>query len=209
MPAARFRGEGYDQAKAVLTQLEGPMQPKVWKAPPRNLKSISQRDYAPAGVEWWILQMLDYAYVYQPTGCTGAAVGTCKLHVLYHGCGGGGTTDGIEHVGYLEYAEANNIIIVFPQSTWGLGNLGGCWDWWGITGKDFDTKDSLQLNVVMKMINDLPNILDDAHSVTATQRRAANSNGSTESGGSFASRNLTTASRPRPSKFSRMPNTPT
>ena len=184
----------YDQAGAVLAQLEGPIKPKIrGRAPARNLKTVSQLKYKAATAEaWWVYQMMDEAYVYQPTGCAGpAAIASCKLHVLYHGCGGGGQTDNIIHVGYLEYAESNNIIIVFPQSKAGLGNLGGCWDWWGITGKAFDTNESLQLNVVMRLVHDLPSVLDDAPTAPRSVR-------TTSTAGGFASMNLTTASTPRP-----------
>lgn len=40
-----------------------------------------------------------------------------------------------------------------------IGNLGGCWDWWGVTGKDFDTKEGLQLRTVMAILHDLPNAI--------------------------------------------------
>jgi hypothetical protein len=36
--------------------------------------------------------------------------------------------------------------------------LQGCFDWWGVTDAAFDTHDSLQLNVVMKLVNDLPKV---------------------------------------------------
>jgi hypothetical protein len=33
--------------------------------------------------------------------------------------------------GYLEVAEANNIVVLFPQAIKTLDNPNGCWDWWG------------------------------------------------------------------------------
>jgi len=35
--------------------------------------------------------------------------------------------------GYLEVAELNDIIVLFPQAIKStlLGNPQGCWDWWG------------------------------------------------------------------------------
>jgi hypothetical protein len=41
--------------------------------------------------------------------------------------------------GYLEMAELNNIILIFPQtkpSFFMPRNPSGCWDWMGFTGKD-------------------------------------------------------------------------
>ena len=89
-----------------------------------------------------------------PTGCYNR-VGSCRVHVNYHGCGGGGSLYGPQHVGFAEWGEANDIIIVYPQASWGEGNYEGCWDWWGITGDMFDTHEGLQLQVVLAMINEL------------------------------------------------------
>lgn len=36
--------------------------------------------------------------------------------------------------GYLPWADANNIVVVFPQATSNLLNPKGCWDLWGYTG---------------------------------------------------------------------------
>ena len=58
---------------------------------------------------------------------------------------------------YEQWGESNDVVVVYPQASWGLGNLGGCWDWWGITGRDFDTKNGGQLSTVLAMVADLPN----------------------------------------------------
>lgn len=44
----------------------------------------------------------------------------------------------IRNSGYLELAELNRIIMVFPQaSNIEPENMIGCWDTYGLTGKDF------------------------------------------------------------------------
>ena len=35
------------------------------------------------------------------------------------------------------------------------GNPDGCWDWWGFSGKDFDTKEGAQVSTVVAMVADL------------------------------------------------------
>jgi len=35
------------------------------------------------------------------------------------------------------------------------GNPEGCWDWWGFSGKDFDTKEGAQVSTVVAMVADL------------------------------------------------------
>lgn len=54
------------------------------------------------------------------------------------------------------YAEGNNMVIVYPQS----GSVrnpagGGCFDWYGAVGQDFDTRAGTQLNFVLRMIREL------------------------------------------------------
>ncbi len=41
------------------------------------------------------------------------------------------------NAGYLETAEANNIIVIFPQIKSSINNPNGCWDWYGYTGSDY------------------------------------------------------------------------
>ena len=37
------------------------------------------------------------------------------------------------NAGYIAIAEANNIIVLFPQVVNSTLNPKGCWDWWGYT----------------------------------------------------------------------------
>ena len=80
-----------------------------------------------------------------PSGCTGHKLASCKVHVNYHGCSGTGI-NGPRHVGYSAYGESNGIVIVYPQARPGAGNPTGCWDWTGVTGKDFGWGGDLVLN---------------------------------------------------------------
>ncbi|RXG54472.1 hypothetical protein Avbf_14977 [Armadillidium vulgare] len=50
--------------------------------------------------------------------------------------------------GYIEVAELNNIILIFPQVIKELvNNPNGCFDWWGYTGMlKYAKKDGVQNN---------------------------------------------------------------
>ena len=57
----------------------------------------------------------------------------CKLHVYLHGCQQGkyniGTTF-IDNSGFNQVADANDIIILYPQAkSTSVTNANGCWDW--------------------------------------------------------------------------------
>jgi hypothetical protein len=69
----------------------------------------------------------------------------------------------VTEAGFLEVAELNNIIILFPQVRPSLlfpTNPMGCWDWWGYTTKEFATKLGPQMSGVKKMIDTVRMIND-------------------------------------------------
>lgn len=104
-------------------------------------------------------------WVYVPTNCQNGA--TCKLHVALHGCAQGQSFVGdkfYRHAGYNEWAEANNMIVLYPQAvasgTSGTfsTNPNGCWDWWGYSGSsfyDYARKAGVQPAAIKKMIDRL------------------------------------------------------
>lgn len=149
----------YDQPGAIFRHLLGSgIVARATAVPRANMKYVSQRHYAPKGKQWSSCQMQDHAFVYVPSGCAGAKLGTCQVHVNYHGCSGTGI-NGPRHVGYSAYGESNGIVIVYPQAKPGTGNPTGCWDWTGVTGKDFDTHGGCQVATVVALINDLASAL--------------------------------------------------
>lgn len=96
--------------------------------------------------------MGDSAYYYVPTACK---TNSCDLHIVYHGCQQTIADIGTEYVTkteYVNYAETNNIILLFPQakkSTLMPNNPQGCFDFWGysddglmpLAKEKFSTKD--------------------------------------------------------------------
>ena len=82
--------------------------------------------------------------------------GTCRLHVAYHGCGQAAqliNSTFSMHAGYNEWAEANAILVLYPQViSNAVLNPKGCWDWWGYTGPQFASRLGLQLSTVRRMV---------------------------------------------------------
>jgi len=107
--------------------------------------------------------MSDSGFLYVPKACK---KGGCRLHVAYHGC-----LQGYEVIGDLYYtttgynavADANNIVVLYPQaqpSTNKPFNPQGCWDFWGYSephasNPDFFSKDAPQIKAVRAMIDQL------------------------------------------------------
>jgi poly(3-hydroxybutyrate) depolymerase len=57
--------------------------------------------------------------------------------------------------GYNEWAESNDIIVIYPQAAKGILNPKACWDWFGYTGLNYSTKFGTQMSALMKMIQHL------------------------------------------------------
>ena len=80
--------------------------------------------------------------------------------MAFHGCRQG--REFIEdrfarQAGLNEWAESNDIVVLYPQVASSLANPQGCWDWWGYTGAGYDSRDGLQLAGVMALVNTLQN----------------------------------------------------
>jgi poly(3-hydroxybutyrate) depolymerase len=109
--------------------------------------------------------MMPTGYIYVPKNCeTGAS---CKLHVALHGCQQNsefipenGATQYVLHAGYNEWAEKNDIIVLYPQAAKILNptdmqhsNPKACWDWWGYTDPNYHTKSGKQMAAVKAMVD--------------------------------------------------------
>jgi len=171
---------GFDSAGAILhsayNRSWAPLNPRARVTPASNVVAIDQSKYAPlVGLVAAGLWRTGYAYV--PTSC--AAVlselwtsgappvegvpAACRLHVAYHGCEQSAEVLNmtfISHAGYNEWAESNQIVVLYPQATATPLNPKGCWDWWGYTGKEYASNLGLQLRAVRKMVEHLSGLLE-------------------------------------------------
>ncbi len=98
----------------------------------------------------------DTGLVFVPRDC--AAGKPCRIHVAFHGC-----RQGIGFIskrfareaGYNRWADANRIVVLYPQVAesiaWPL-NPRGCWDWWGYSGADYALRGGAQLASVRRML---------------------------------------------------------
>ncbi|ODM98786.1 hypothetical protein Ocin01_07902 [Orchesella cincta] len=102
------------------------------------------------------------AVLYTPRQCR-ANSSMCTLHVAFHGCRHSIQNDGMEYIkcsGYIEMADANNMIVLFPQikqSRVDTITLFHCWDLHGYTGPLYGTKLGSQNQVVYNMIRRIMN----------------------------------------------------
>lgn len=145
---------GLDSAGKVLNVVMGATLKNGSSYVDDNLYTFSQTGNYSA------LSFDDKGYVYIPTACHGGRV-QCAAHLVFHGCNQGARYIGetfVIHSGYLKHAEANNIIMLFPQvKKEGIiePNPQGCFDWFAYTGLDFATKKGVQMRAIANMMTDL------------------------------------------------------
>jgi hypothetical protein len=104
----------FDAAGASLRNLYGELKAPV-PAVAANLQSFSQTPYIPKGL---LTSLGDTGYIYVPTGCQSGST-TCRLHIALHGCLQTIANIGnayAEHTGFNPWAEANNIIVLYPYA---------------------------------------------------------------------------------------------
>ena len=145
-----------DAAGQLLAHLYGELQPATpgnWNR--ESLIEFDQRPYAQATGS---RSLADKGWLFLPRGCSAGAA--CRLHVVFHGCKQGTSEIGrefIESAGYLEVAEANDIVLLFPQvaPSYQPLNAMGCWDYWGYEGETYAVRRGVQLAAVRAMVADL------------------------------------------------------
>ncbi|EOD19976.1 hypothetical protein EMIHUDRAFT_43444, partial [Emiliania huxleyi CCMP1516] len=114
----RYDMAGHKLAGHMLAHLLGALSPAV-PAPSRRLHRLKQSPYFPANASCADMGMGPHAFLYLPRGCRSGR-GVCRLHVVYHGCSSSvvaiGSTALVLHAGFNPWAEANLVMVLYPQS---------------------------------------------------------------------------------------------
>ena len=95
-------------------------------------------------------------WVYVPAAC--ASGQACRLVIALHGClqyQGIVQQQLVQKSGINEWADTNNIIVLYPQATTSSSNPLGCWDWWGYTSPDYALKSGPQMAAIMAMVSQI------------------------------------------------------
>ncbi|EXA28966.1 hypothetical protein FOVG_19466 [Fusarium oxysporum f. sp. pisi HDV247] len=151
---------GYDGAGDVLKWMYGALNPRTNRALSGTLVSFAQTGTKGAS------GMDTTGYLYVPQVCQDGST-VCKLHVALHGCQqsyGHIGSKFIDNTGYNKWADANKIIILYPQakvdhtvhSIWGgtmLSNSNACFDWMGWYGSNADQRGGAQVAAMVNQVN--------------------------------------------------------
>jgi predicted esterase len=132
----------YDLAGVVLQHIYGALIPRRSGALTGTLVPFSQAEFT-APDHPIDDSMDDRGFAYVPASC--GAKAPCRLHIVLHGCLqslGDIGEDFVRHAGYNEWADANDIIVLYPRvhavavTALGVTNPKACWDWWGYLDAD-------------------------------------------------------------------------
>ena len=146
----------YDAAGTFLAFLYGSVKPKNAHTSGEMI-TLNQHQLAPAARD----TLAEQGYLYIPQNCLNGA--SCQLHVSFHGCKQNSAAVGDAYItgtGLNNYADSNNIVVLYPQtraSNINPFNPNACWDWWGYTGADYATRDGRQMQAVNQLVNAIKN----------------------------------------------------
>jgi poly(3-hydroxybutyrate) depolymerase len=143
----------YDQAGDILAHIYGPLNPKAAEPDVGPPLPFDQGAFL---FEPKKHGMDEVGYLYLPASCREGRA--CKLHVALHGCrqtpghiGGRFLTE----AGYNDWAETNDLIVLYPQAHTSRRNPLGCWDWWGYEGANYHLRTGRQAAAIMGMVKQL------------------------------------------------------
>jgi poly(3-hydroxybutyrate) depolymerase len=145
-------GQPYDSVQRWMTMFFGSLSPRGTLALRGSLMRFDQTEFGAGAAN----SMDTKGTVFVPQAC--AAGATCGFVVVFHGClqyqGIIGDRFAIES-GIDEWADTNNVIVLYPYAVPGSGavvNPNGCWDWWGYDDPNYSLKSGTQISIVYKMV---------------------------------------------------------
>mmetsp|Transcript_502 Transcript_502/g.538 ORF Transcript_502/g.538 Transcript_502/m.538 type:complete len:287 (+) Transcript_502:128-988(+) len=141
-----------DAAGEILSLIYGSLTPKTQQ----NLQNLVEFNQTAYGIT--NAGFADTGYKYIPANCK---TKPCRIHMVLHGCAMSYDYLGsvfIANAGYNEWAESNDIIIIYPQAQrWTDINPHACWDGFGLSGPDYALKSGIQMSILYKMSQDSNN----------------------------------------------------
>lgn len=135
---------GFDAAGAIFTALFGPA-PHAPAAAAGELHRFDQNAFRPGGAD---ALLADNGYVYVPPRC--AQGKPCGVLVALHGCLQNADSVGevfVRDAGFNRWADVYDVAVLYPQTRVNYTPLNpkACWDWFGYSGANYDSRDGVQL----------------------------------------------------------------
>jgi poly(3-hydroxybutyrate) depolymerase len=146
---------GIDAAGEVFGHIFGePLRPVAEKAA-NEPRAFDQDALRPEGQDAYLAAT---GYLYVPPTCREGA--RCGLLVAFHGCEQNAEKVGeafVREAGFNRWADAFDVAVLYPQTRASYVPLNprACWDWWGYSGSDYDTRSGVQQRWLRKAMEAL------------------------------------------------------
>jgi len=145
---------GFDAAGEIFAQMFG--KPAHAAAEARGeLRTFDQDALRPDGADAF---MAKTGYVYLPPACLAGK--SCGVVVAFHGCKQNADAVGeafVKGAGFNRWADVYNVAVLYPQTRASFAPLNpqACWDWWGYSGADYDSRHGVQLRWLVNAVRAL------------------------------------------------------
>jgi poly(3-hydroxybutyrate) depolymerase len=159
----------YDQAGAILTQIYGALAPAGVLA--GRLVGFDQSEFLADPTRHG---MATTGFLYVPPACEH---GGCRVHVVFHGCRQSAELVGdavTSRAGFNRWADANRLLVLYPQAHETGLNPRSCWDWWGYDDAAYATRSGRQMAAVKAMVDRLQGLTQPVADATCAQFRGMN-----------------------------------
>ena len=145
---------GFDAAGEIFVQMFGkPAHPATVAR--GELRTFDQDALRPDGADAF---MASTGYVYLPPACLAGK--SCGVVVAFHGCKQNADAvdeSFVKDAGFNRWADVYNVAVLYPQTRASFAPLNpqACWDWWGYSGADYDSRHGVQLRWVVNAVRAL------------------------------------------------------
>jgi len=145
----------YDSEQVWMSEFFGNLKPKNTGTLSGSVIAFDQNEFAPSDDAAGIgMDTTGYAFV--PQSCAEGKT-SCSLVLALHGCNqyyGAVGSAFIDDAGINQWADTNNIVVLYPQTIMSIANPEGCWDWWGFQNDpDYAQKSGPQMQALYLMVN--------------------------------------------------------
>lgn len=145
---------GFDAAGEIFTQMFG-KPAHAATAARGELRRFDQDALRPGDADAF---MASYGYVYLPPACLAGK--PCGVVVAFHGCKQNAEAVGesfVKEAGFNRWADVYDVAVLYPQTRASFAPLNpqACWDWWGYSGADYDSRHGVQLRWLVNAVRAL------------------------------------------------------
>jgi poly(3-hydroxybutyrate) depolymerase len=145
----------YDSEQVWMSEFFGKLKPKNSGTLTGAVIPFDQNEFAPNS-DAAAIDMDTTGYAFVPQQCASGKKPRGLILAL-HGCNqyyGAVGSAFIDDAGINQWADTNNIVVLYPQAIMSTANPEGCWNWWGyLSDPNYAQKSGPQMQALYQMVN--------------------------------------------------------